>query len=395
MKGENLQYQLTKEQTELVRAFRAFGEREFTSEKVAQWCRDQGLPDEVTRDLAKLYFDMSTLDQQEPSGSYSLFSQALIIQELSRCAAATLPFQNDLFSLHIIREFAANDEALTVVDDFRKRGRLMFALAISEPNVGSDTKNIQTNTRTVEGKLLLNGQKTFVNNGEYAPYILVAAIDKDNDCKDLPVLEFWLVPRTLPGIKAVPIGKIGQSLLPFASISFRDVELKPSYRLNGSPGGFKQLFQILEYGRVIVCAASLGLAQAAMKDAVEFAQQREAFGKRIASFQQVEQMLTDMEIKLQNMSTLLYRAAWEVDNATEDRRLSVALMKRYVPQAATEVASDAIQILGGRGYREDCRVGRIWQDCRGNQIAEGTDQIMVYIAAPRIIQRYTSSSAPL
>jgi alkylation response protein AidB-like acyl-CoA dehydrogenase len=105
-------------------------------------------------------------------------------------------------------------------------------------------------------------------------------------------------------------------------------------------------------------------------------------------------MFTDMELKLQNMNALLYQAAWEVDSATENRRLSVALMKRYVPKAATEVASDAIQILGGRGYREDYRVGRIWQDCRGNQIAEGSDQIMVYIAAPLIMKKYTENSSP-
>ena len=98
-------------------------------------------------------------------------------------------------------------------------------------------------------------------------------------------------------------------------------------------------------------------------------------------------MLTDMEVKLANMRNFVYRAAWEFDNGEHDR-LTVALMKRYVPATATEVASDAMQILGGRGYTVGERVSSLWQDCRGFQIAEGTDQIMVYIAAPLIMARY-------
>ena len=99
-------------------------------------------------------------------------------------------------------------------------------------------------------------------------------------------------------------------------------------------------------------------------------------------------MLTDMEVTLTNMRSMLYRAAYAIEKNAEDKRLAVALMKRYIPKAATEVASTAMQILGGQGYTESSRVSRIWEDCSGNQIAEGTDQIMVYIAAPLIMNKY-------
>ena len=99
-------------------------------------------------------------------------------------------------------------------------------------------------------------------------------------------------------------------------------------------------------------------------------------------------MLTDMEIRLWNMRNLLYEAAMKSDEDAPDKRLAIALMKRYIPAAATQVASDAMQILGGIGYTERERVSHIWKDCRGNQLAEGTDQIMVYIAAPLIRQKY-------
>ena len=101
-------------------------------------------------------------------------------------------------------------------------------------------------------------------------------------------------------------------------------------------------------------------------------------------------MLTDMEVKLTNMRHMVYKAAWEFDHDVHER-LTVALMKRYVPRAATEVASDAMQILGGRGYTTHERISSIWQDCRGFQIAEGTDQIMVYIAAPLVMRKYAEA----
>ena len=178
-------------------------------------------------------------------------------------------------------------------------------------------------------------------------------------------------------------------MLPFAHIQFDNVRLDESWRLSGPARGFSQLLAFFEYGRVFACATALGLAQAAMDDAVKWAGDRKAFGKSVSEFQQVQEMLTDMEVKLANMRHMVYKAAWEFDHGCHER-LTVALMKRYVPRAATEVASDAMQILGGRGYTTHERISSIWQDCRGFQIAEGTDQIMVYIAAPLIMAKYAS-----
>ena len=104
--------------------------------------------------------------------------------------------------------------------------------------------------------------------------------------------------------------------------------------------------------------------------------------------QQVGAMLTDMEVKVRTMRLLLYQTLSEFDAGKPGSRLSTALLKRYVPRAATEVASDALQIFGGIGYTDVTRVSRIWRDCRGNQIAEGTDEVMVRIATKRVIGQY-------
>lgn len=381
----------TENQKKMLASFRAFGEEVFTPENVSQWTKDQGLPDEVAKRFADLYYSFS--DGEDAShGITSLSSRALVVEELSRCAGATLPFQNDMFNLEILEAFSDESEIAWVEGEYRNTGRIVCALAVSEPHGGSDTMAMQTYTHTVDGRLSLDGRKTFVNNGEYAPYILVAAIDRDDENPGkYPSLAFWLIPRHLKGIKAVPILKIGQSMMPFASISFDDVELKPEYRLSQSSGGFRKLFRILECGRVFSCASSIGMAQAAMEDAVAYAQSRKAFGVQIGRFQQIEEKLTDMEVRLLNMRAMLATAVRSIENDEPDRRLKVALMKRYVPRAAFEVADDAMQILGGVGYTDNSRVSRIWQDCRGNQIAEGTDQVMVRVAAPLIMEKYQTN----
>lgn len=389
VKGESpMDFNLSSEQKKLVASFRAFGTEVFTPDHVSQWCKDQGLPDDVMKRFVDTYYKFA--DKESTSAaSHSLLDQALIIEELSRCAGATLPFQNDLFNLQIVDALSEAGNVDSAVADYRETGRLMFALAISEPDGGSDVMSMKTSTRTLDGKIVLNGRKSYVNNGEYAPYIVVAAIDADAQTDDsYPALALWLVPRNLKGIAAVPIDKIGQDMLPFASLSFQDVELKPEYRISAEHGDFRRLFQMLEYGRVLLCASSLGMAQAAMEDACAHARSRKAFGVQVGRFQQIETMLTDMELRLTNMRSILYRAAWAVDKGDSERRLAVALMKRYIPETSVEVASDAMQILGGLGYTESSRTCRVWRDCRGNQIAEGTDQIMVYIAAPLIVEKY-------
>lgn len=389
VKGESpMDFNLSSEQKKLVASFRAFGTEVFTPDHVSQWCKDQGLPDDVMKRFVDTYYKFADKESTSAAG-HSLLDQALIIEELSRCAGATLPFQNDLFNLQIVDALSEAGNVDSAVADYRETGRLMFALAISEPDGGSDVMSMKTSTRTLEGKIVLNGRKSYVNNGEYAPYIVVAAIDADAQTDDsYPALALWLVPRNLKGIAAVPIDKIGQDMLPFASLSFQDVELKPEYRISAEHGDFRRLFQMLEYGRVLLCASSLGMAQAAMEDACAHARSRKAFGVQVGRFQQIETMLTDMELRLTNMRSILYRAAWAVDKGDSERRLAVALMKRYIPETSVEVASDAMQILGGLGYTESSRTCRVWRDCRGNQIAEGTDQIMVYIAAPLIVEKY-------
>jgi len=379
----------------LLRCIREFCARHFSFENVSQWRADGGLPDEVVRDFVSLNFDGLGIIHKGANGEYDIVAQTLVLEELARMSGATLPISNDFLNLQIMEEFGDSEKVDLIRGLYCDEGRLAFALAISEPQAGSDTMGMESAVRRDAEGLVLSGRKTFVNNGEYAPYLLVAAIDQNERKGRYPALSFWLIPRNTPGISVYPIQKIGQLMLPFSDVVFQDVRLDDSWRLKGAHSGFPALFRLLQIGRLFACATALGLAQAAMDDAVRYAGSRRAFGSVISDFQMVQQQLVDMEVKLRNMRSRVYETACMLsdDPSSEGTRLSVALMRRYVPQAATEVASAAIQIFGGRGYTAQERAAFIWEDCRGYQIAEGTDQIMVHIAAPLLMNWYGEGEA--
>jgi crotonobetainyl-CoA dehydrogenase len=216
--------------------------------------------------------------------------------------------------------------------------------------------------------------------------MLVVAKDEDPSPENTS-MSMWLVSMDTPGIKTAPIHKIGQTLLPLADIYFDNVTVEESCLVGERGKGFLNLMKNFEVERLSLAAWSLGLAQAAMDDAAAYAGQRVQFGKTIGNFQLIQEKLTDMEIKIQNMRNIIYKTAWELDNGMPVQ-LNSALVKRYVPSTAVEVCTAAMQIFGGLGYTTESRVSRLWQDARGNQFAGGTDEIMVHIAGRQILKKY-------
>lgn len=382
-------YELSEDQEEIRECVRRFGKKYLTRESVKQWRRDQGLPDEVVKAFVDLEFGPVALLADRERFKRPMTTLVLIIEELTRIAGAVLPFQTDLLNLCLLSDFAPQNLIDYARESFQETGRFAFSLAVSEPGAGSDIRSMESSIRRVGDKIILNGHKTFVNNGEYAPFILVAAVDVSAEVKKgrTPV-SIWLVPNDAPGVRSYPIEKKGQRMLPFSELLFENVELEARSLMAGGEDGLVKLYRSFEMGRIVACSGSLGLAQAAMDDAMGRALERTAFGNRLYSFQQIESSLVDMEVRIANMRNLVYEAALSFDEDRADAQLTVALMKRYVPKTATEVADAAIQIFGGRGYTEKERVFSIWEDCRGNQIAEGTDEIMVQVGAPQLRQRY-------
>jgi alkylation response protein AidB-like acyl-CoA dehydrogenase len=383
-------YALTERQIKIKREVQEFAARYIDERSVQKWCAQHGLPDEVMR--AYLESGLGLYGAPETFGgvpaTYS--EQMVLIEETARLAGTVLPFGLQTYNLMLLSAIGEGEQIGHLRETYRETGFPGFSIAITEPQSGSDVFFMKTRVDEFDGRLVMNGVKTFVGNGEYAPSIMVVAIDSATP-NDEPSYSFWLVPRACKGIRTYPMSAIGWHTQPFCEIEFDNVEVKPEYLLGRRGFGRDFLFHSFGMGRCNVAASSLGLARAAMEDAVLFASRRQTFGHRLVDYQMIDELLVDMETNLINMRNFLYETVEEIDEGRMDYA-KIAMMKRYVTNAAFDVADKAMKVFGGLGYTSQMRISRIWLDCRGNQFAEGTEQIMVRASVKKVVNSYLAKS---
>lgn len=263
-------------------------------------------------------------------------------------------------------------------------GEMGFSLGLSEPGAGSDSNAIQTSYVRRDGKVIINGHKTFTTDGERAKYVLVMARDFSTDLPANKSTTTWLVPTNAPGVSVDKLHKVGHLTRTLNEMHFDDVEVDESALVGKEHEGFMVVMKNFEVERLVIAADALGMASCAYNDALRYATERIQFGKPIGQFQLIQELLVDMRIKVDNMRNMVYRAAWERDNGMS-LRITSALAKRYCARTAFEVIDSAMQVLGGLGYTEH-RVARLWRDARMYRIGGGTDEVMVHIAG-RALQK--------
>lgn len=365
----------------------AFCERHVSEEAVRSWCESGGWPQRVHRDFYDCGLGAYVLPVGIGGADCPFSHRAAMLERLTRRAGATLPVQSDMVTLALLGSMREQSQAEIAEDLLPKQGTVFFSQAFTEPGAGTDTSAIQTMVSAEGDELYLDGVKTFVSSGQFSPRTLVLARDPICGLAD-GGLSLWLVSLDLPGISTLPIKTVGQEMLCPASISFDHVPLDPEWRIQTEGKLSTMLKRQFALGRVLVCASSLGLAKAAMDDVLVRAQQHKVKGRTLGSLPQIQEKIADMEVKIRAMDHFVADAARAADgDDVEALTLATTLMKAYVPRAATEVASEALQIFGGIGYTDETRVSRIWRDCRGNQIAQGTDEVMVHYIATSLMKQ--------
>ena len=217
-------------------------------------------------------------------------------------------------------------------------------------------------------------------------YSVVIAKDEDPSYENKEY-SLWLVKNDSPGYSTGTLHKIGQEIVPFCDQFFDNVVLHEEDRIGPAGQGWKLLMKKFEFERVLVVAQALGQAQAAMDDAAAYASERICFGKPIANIAQIQQHLVEMEVILQNVRTMLYKVTWMLDQG-ESVRIEGSLLKYYACPKCVEVADRALKIYAALGYTDEVRVGRIWKDLRGYEMAGGTPEIMSYIAGRQLVKKY-------
>ncbi len=234
-----------------------------------------------------------------------------------------------------------------------------------------------------DGKVYLNGHKTFQTSGMRVPYLVVMARNAD----DMDVYTEWLVDMSKPGITKEPLHKLGLRMDSCAEVYFDDVELEESDLFGSEGNGFMRGVADFDLERFLVALTNYGQAYCAFEDAAKYANQRVQGGQAIARRQLIQLKFADMQVRLTNMRNMLFEIAWKHDVGKLGRG-DCSMAKYYCSHAAFEVVDDALQILAGVGITGDHRVQRFFRDLRVDRVSGGTDEMMILTAGRAALKNY-------
>jgi alkylation response protein AidB-like acyl-CoA dehydrogenase len=257
------------------------------------------------------------------------------------------------------------------------KGEKILCLGITEPDAGSDVKGIKTRAVRNGDEFVINGSKTYITNGHRADVIvLVTKTDPDTGYDGFSL---FLVPMDSPGvIREKKLQKMGMHASDTALLAFQDVRVPASAMLGEEGKGFYKIMWELQGERMIGAAGSVAGAQKCFDITLQYAKEREAFGKAIGHFQVIRHKFAEMATKLEAARQLVYMTAWRFANGEYPVR-EISMAKLYASRVACEVADECIQIHGGAGYMKEYNVERVWRDMRLNRIGAGTDEIMLEV----------------
>ncbi|EZA50391.1 short-chain specific acyl-CoA dehydrogenase, mitochondrial [Ooceraea biroi] len=312
---------------------------------------------------------------------------AIAMEEISRgCASAgvVMSAHNSLF-LGPVEKFGNNKQKEKYIKPFMN-GENIGCFALSEPGNGSDAGAASTTAKLDGSAYTINGTKSWITNGfEAKAIVLFATTDKSKKHKGISA---FIVDSPTAGLslgkKEDKLGIRGSST---CSLIFEDAKVT-SENLLGEPGmGFKIAMMALDAGRIGIAGQALGIAQASLDCAIEYAAKRQAFGKSILKLQAIQQKIADMALKLEASRLLTWRAAQLKDTGKPFTK-EAAMAKLSASETATFCAHQCIQILGGMGYVSDMPAERYYRDARITEIYEGTSEIQRLVIAGNLIKEY-------
>lgn len=376
---------------EMLRAqIRAFAEAEV---KPIAFMLDQNneFPSEIVKKMAENGWMGLPYSTEYGGAGADVISYAIAVEELSRVDGGTGVILSAHTSLgtYPIAAFGNEEQKQTYLIPLAK-GEKLGAFGLTEPNAGSDAGGTET-TAVLDGdEYILNGNKIFITNGGEADYYVVFAITTpDIGTKGISA---FIVEKGWDGFTfGDHYDKMGIRSSATAELIFNDVHV-PKENLLGKEGqGFKIAMATLDGGRIGIAAQALGIAQGAYEHALEYAKEREQFGKPICQQQSIAFKLADMATKLHNARLSIYHAA-ELKHNHEPYSMEAAMAKQYASDVCLEIVNDALQIFGGNGYLKGMEVERAYRDAKICTIYEGTNEIQRVVIAAHIIGKTGKSS---
>jgi short-chain 2-methylacyl-CoA dehydrogenase len=373
-------FDLTEEQ-ELVRST----VRDFAEEKVApvaeELDREHRFPYELVAELAELGLMGMPIPEEYGGGGSDMLSYAIAIEELTRIdssVAITVAAHTSLGTMPIFL-FGNEEQKREWLPDLAS-GKKLAAFGLTEPGAGSDASASRTRAELQDGEWVINGAKIFITNAgtDISACVTITAVTGEDEISNL------IVPNGTPGYEiSEPMEKLGWRASDTRELSFKDSRV-PKGNLLGERGkGFQQFLEILDGGRISVAAMGVGLAQGAYDLAFKYAQEREQFGKPIASFQAIQFQFADMAVEIEAGRNLVYKAAWLKDEGRAFAK-EAAMAKLYTGELSHRVVNQALQIHGGYGFMDESAISRLYRDQKILEIGEGTNEVQRMVIAKRL-----------
>ncbi|BCJ87639.1 acyl-CoA dehydrogenase [Effusibacillus dendaii] len=381
-----MNFQLTPEQEEIRKLVRDFAIKE-VQPTAALRDEEERFDRSIFDKMAKIGLTGIPWPEEYGGAGLDFVSYVIAIEELSRIDSSigvTLSAHISLASWPIYK-FGTEEQKQKYLRPLAE-GRKIGAYCLTEPGSGSDAGGMRTTAVLSEdGKhYILNGSKIFITNGGEADiYVVFAATDRSQKTRGITA---FIVEKDFPGFQ---VGKkekkMGIKSSPTTEIIFDNCKVPVENRLGDEGFGFKVAMMTLDGGRNGIAAQGLGIAQGALDLALDYAKQREQFGKSISTFQAIQFKLADMATQIEAARLLTYQAAWLESNGLPYGKAS-AMAKLFAGDIAMDVTTEAVQIFGGYGYTREYPIERFMRDAKITQIYEGTNEIQRVVVSGYLLK---------
>jgi alkylation response protein AidB-like acyl-CoA dehydrogenase len=386
--------ELSDTQKAIVETVRDFVEKDVIPVADEMEQRDE-FPEAIVEQMKELGLFGLTVPEEFGGVGESLTTYALTVVELARGWMSLSGVLNTHFmGCYLINKFGTDEQKQSFLPRMAT-GEVRAALAMSEPEAGSDVQSIRTKAIRDGDDYVVNGQKMWLTNGLRAG--LVMTLVKTDPEADPPHKGISMLmvekepgePKPAPGLDVGKnIDKMGYKGVETVEMSFSDYRIPTSSLLGTEKGqGFRQVLDGIEVGRVNVAARAVGLSTRAFEEAIKYAQERKAFGKPISQHQAIQIHLAEMGTSLEAARLMLYSAA-EKKSAGERSDLEAGMAKLFASEACHEICLKALRVHGGYGYSKEFTIERLYRDAPFLLIGEGTSEIQKTVIARRLLEKH-------
>ncbi|MDR7251497.1 alkylation response protein AidB-like acyl-CoA dehydrogenase [Nocardioides sp. BE266] len=342
-------------------------------------------PHEAAAALLASDFHAPHVPEQYGGAGADALATVLVIEEVARaCVSSSLiPAVNKLGSLPV--QISGSEELKQKYLTKLAKGEGGFSYCLSEPDAGSDAGGMKTRAVRDGDEWVIDGVKRWITNaGESEFYTVMAVTDPEK--KTRGGISAFVVEKSDEGVSfGAPEKKLGIKGSPTREVYFDKVRI-PADRMIGEEGtGFATAMKTLDHTRVTIAAQAVGVAQGALDYALQYAKERQQFGRSIADFQGLQFLLADMGMKVEAARQMTYAAAGRSERGDDDLTFFGAAAKCFASDTAMEVTVNAVQVLGGYGYTRDYPVERMMRDAKITQIYEGTNQVQRIVMARQLL----------